>query len=464
MRVVIIGGGEAGSALAQCLSSDHDVIIIEQKKTLATTISAEIDGSVVCGSGVSVPVLRSAEVEQAGLLAAVTENDEVNMVACMLAKALGADKTVARLRSPEYINGRHILRAQLSAAIDLAIHPEQHAAEEIVRYIVNPALLQKDSCINGRMTVYGYRVQEDFPYLNASIDAVRLPRGSRLCAIMRNGRLMSGSGQMLRQDDILYLACPAGRDVADAWGAPQAKAKRVVIAGGGRVGYLLAGLLEQRAGLHKIILAEIKRQRCEDLSEKFSRTQVYHGDITQRSFRDALRIAEADIFVALTGCAERNLMIAQLAAKAGVKRTVSVVTREEHRQIYHSLGVDHTVDLHRQASEAIARLLEKACGHAPFTYAGSRVQLRELCLPRSSPLVDKKIDPDTLPQGMLPIAIVRQGQINELRRGERIRAGDHLVFLEINGLSSVLHESMSAKNIVSVGLPRLRFPSMEKKR
>ena len=429
MRVIIIGGGEVGTELARRLSPDHDVVIIEQKNELISKLCTEIDGQVIQGNGASTSVLASADVRKAGLLIAVTEIDEVNMITCMLAKKFGVAKTVARLRNKEYTDeGQHILRNELMG-IDYIINPERVAAEEIAHYILNPELLDSDYYAGGRVHVSGYRVDKNFPYIDSQLQNIKMPPSSIICAIIRGDEVIIPGGQdVILENDEIYVLGKTNKRAALFWGGRKnTERQKVVIAGGGRVGLQLAQMLERSQALSRIKIIEKDADRCERISEELTRAQVFHGDVTDVRFLKNIQIREADLFVAVTGDDEVNLLSTLLAKKMGATKTVSEVIRQDYQLILSSIGIDKVVSPRLLTATIIMRLIRKGNIVSMTILREGKAQMMEAILPSGSPLDGKRIKDAGLPSGVLLAAIARGEQIIVPDGSDRIYGADRFV-------------------------------------
>jgi trk system potassium uptake protein len=465
MRVIIIGGGEVGIELARRLAPDHDVVIIEQKKSIAAKIEAEIDCQVVIGSGASTALLESSGARKAGLLIAVTETDEVNMIACMLGKRFGVEKTVARLRNPEYTEGNHVLNSELMG-LDYIINPERVAAEEIAYFILNPGILESDYYAGGRVHVSGYRVDKSFPYINRRLKDVKMPPSSIICAIVRDGEvLIPGGRDMILENDEIYVLGKTDDKSAIFWASRRVSDyQRIIIAGGGRVGSQLAHLMEGSLSSSIILkLIDKDEDRCHRLAEELMRTQVFHGDVTDVNFLKTINVGDADIFVAVTGDDEINLLSTLLAKKMGAKKTVSEVIRKDYQLILSSIGIDRVVSPRLLTATMIMRLIRKGTIVSMTILREGKAEMMEASVPEGAPIAGRKIKDSGLPEGVLLGAISRGNAIIVPDGNERILAGDRIVFFALPNQGEKLDALFSGKFTILGTFPALHKQEVEKK-
>lgn len=464
MRIIIIGGGEVGTELARRLSADHDVVVIEQNKKVAELIEEEIDCQVIVGNGASTRTLKSANIQKAGLLIAATEIDEVNIVACMVAKRFGVEKTVARLRNPEYTEGKHALSNEV-LGIDYIINPERVAAEEIAYFILNPGILESDYYAGGRLHVSGYKVDEDFPYLNKQLKDVKMPPSSIVCAIIRDNEVIipDGKTRLMLGDDVYVLGKTEDPN-AFLWMARNLTERlRVFVAGGGRVGLQLAKYLEKIPTIMLVVnILEKDLQRCEEISEELERTQVFHGDVTDVNFLKQMNVGEADIFVATTGDDEVNLLSTLLAKKLGAKKTASEVVRKDYNLILSSIGIDRVVSPRLLTANMIIRLLKRGSVLGTTILREGKVEMIEAVVPEGAPVTGKKIKEAGLPAGILLGAIAREDMIIIPDGNERLLAGDRIVAFAVPGKEEELDSLFSSHFTRVLNIPPIHKSTWDK--
>ena len=327
MKVVIIGNGKVGQTIAQRLSQEkHDVVIIDNNRaTLQTTIN-ELDVIGVCGNGVSHSAQLEAGVENAQLVIAATSSDELNMLCCLIARKLGAESTIARVRDPDYVNQAMFLRQELG--LSMAINPEQMTALEIARLLRFPSADQIDTFADGRMELIEFTMPEDSPVNGVSL--MKLPEavGARVlvCAVQRGDEIFIPDGQfILRSSDVISVT---GEFVElekffRALGIYKSGSRSVMIIGGGKIAYYLAQELQSNRINVKII--EQDRERCLELSENFPNATVICGNGTNIDLLMEEGVARVDAFVSVTNLDEENMIMSMFAAKAGVPKVIAKI-------------------------------------------------------------------------------------------------------------------------------------------
>ena len=297
MKIVIVGAGKVGVALTRHLAVENRVTVIDQNPHLVENIINIYDVMGVCGNGASYDVQKEADVEQADLLIATTSSDEINILTCLVAKKMGVQHTIARIRSPEYGRQLRFMRSELG--LSMAINPEAATAREIARVLRFPTAMKLESFSKGRLELVEYRVAE-----HTALD------GTRLSELYRNFKV-----RVLRAGDKIYLTA-APRELEKFFrllGVFRARASSVMIVGASKMCYYLASELLEMGMSVKII--DQNEQRCVEMSEKLPRALVIVGDGTDSELLSEEGISQTDAFVAITGLDEANILMALSAAK-----------------------------------------------------------------------------------------------------------------------------------------------------
>ena len=316
MRIVIVGAGKVGIALTRHLAVENRVTVIDQNPHLVENIINIYDVMGVCGNGASYDVQKEAEVEHADLLIATTSSDEINILTCLVAKKLGVQHTIARVRNPEYGRQLRFMRSELG--LSMAVNPEKATAHEIARVLRFPAAMKLESFSKGRLELVEYRVAE-----RTALDGIRLSELYQsfkvrilICAVARQGETIIPSGEFtLRAGDKIYLTA-APRELEKFFrqlGVFRAKASSVMIVGASKMCYYLASELLDMGMSVKII--DQNEQRCMEMSEKLPRALVIAGDGTDSELLSEEGIGQTDAFVAITGLDEANILMALSAAR-----------------------------------------------------------------------------------------------------------------------------------------------------
>ncbi len=350
MKIVIAGAGEVGCHLAKMLSEGyHEITIIDSDEERLGLVSESMDVLTVQGNPTSINILKSAGVDKADLFVAVSpaREQDINLVAALIAKKLGAKKVTARINASEYLNYDNKLMFT-DMGIDLLFYPEKIAATEICDLLKQSDVSDFVDFARGQLQMVVFRLDEtskmlnktlaDFPYSNDSLPF-------RIVAINRGGEtLIPRNDTLLKRGDMVYVISKRENvDELMTWsGKKYLDIKRLTILGGGRIGEMVAKQFEKTAEFVKII--EINRERCEVLSEHLDHTLVINGDGRNSDFLYEEDVKSCDAFVAVTSSSETNILACVAAKKMGVAKTIAEVENIEYIKLAEGMGVDAVIN------------------------------------------------------------------------------------------------------------------------
>ncbi|MBR1497824.1 MAG: Trk system potassium transporter TrkA [Oscillospiraceae bacterium] len=331
MRIVIIGGGKVGFAIAAQLTQEgHDITVVDKDRRIVDNISDQLDCMAICGSGATVGVMREAGVDNSDLLIACTAQDELNMLCCVFASKLGCASTIARVRTPAYSEQLYLLRDELG--LSMTINPELTAATEMFRLLEIPGVLKRDSFAHGRVEIV-----EVIPKPGDPMDGVRLmdlPKKIRchifVGAVQRGDEtIIPGGGFTLMAGDKVYLCAPATEivHILRAIGEYRRKARNILLIGGSTVAeYLTAMLIKADA---KVKLIENDAARAEYFAERFPEAEVINAEGTSELVLKEENIDRMDAVAALTTRDEENLILSMYVGAHGTRQIITLVDHSE---------------------------------------------------------------------------------------------------------------------------------------
>lgn len=342
MRVVIVGNGKAGSCLAASLCEEgHDVTIIDNDPLALKKSQDTQDVLCIEGDGADAEVLKEAGVNKAGLVIAATTYDEVNLLCCLVARKLGAAKTISRVRNPEYYRQIDLIRDDLG--LSMAINPEGTTAEEILRVIIMPTAAKVEVFEKGQMDLVEYKLAPNSPIAGFSLIEIykRTKIKFLVCAVQRDGNIFIPSGDfILKEGDRISIAS-THKDIEQFFkmcGTVKDKVKACMIVGGGRICYYLTKLLLSMGMRVKII--EKDYNRCKKLAELFPKATVIYGDGTDQDLLQEEGVREADAFMAITGIDEENIIMSLFAKNNSDAKIITKVNRESYLNLTGQLGLE----------------------------------------------------------------------------------------------------------------------------
>ena len=388
------------------------------------------------GNGVSASALVEAGVKNADIIIATTNSDELNMVCCMMAKKLGAQHTIARIRDPEYASELSQLMADL--ALDLVINPEQAVASEIVRLLEFPPAIDIETFANGRVIMAEMKVTEEMSIAGKALRDITQAGVSFVLigAVLRGEDVVIPRGDfVLESGDIIYVVGRPSRvyDFSRRIGVHVQKINNVMILGGGRVAYYLAKTLSEMEIKVKII--EQTRARCEQLTDLLPRALVIHGDGTDEKLLMSENIGDMAAFIAVTGHDEDNVISALLAKQYGVKKVIAKISRAAYFSVIKNMPIDNVVSPKAITSNHILRYvrgLKNAVGNPVKTLyrlVGGRAEAAEFSVDHASPLIGRPLRDLPIAGGILIAAIVRGSQIIIPHGNDEIREGDSVILI-----------------------------------
>ncbi|MBQ9330039.1 MAG: Trk system potassium transporter TrkA [Oscillibacter sp.] len=449
MKIVIVGAGKVGTALTRQLSGEHRVTVVDHNAPLIDNIINVYDVMAVCGNGASYQVQLEAEVDKADLLIATTTNDEINILACLVAKKLGVQHTIARIRNPEYEEQLRFMRSELG--LSMSINPEKAAAREIARILRFPAAMKLESFSKGRLELVEYRLPED-----SALDGMRLSDLYRsthirvlICAVSRKEETVIPSGDFtLRAGDKIYLTSSPAQ-LAQFFrhlGVFRSKASSVMIVGASKMCYYLASELLNMGMSVKII--DQNEQRCVQMSEQLPKALVIVGDGTDSELLQEEGIGQTDAFVAVTGVDEANILMSMSAARQSQGRC-KVIAKINRRSLVDLVSnedsIDSIISARTVTSELIVqyvRAMESASGAKIKTLhrlVDGAVEALEFNVPASSALVGTPLKDLRVKSGILIAGIVRQsGRIVIPSGADALEAGDDVIVVTMDtGLQDI---------------------------
>lgn len=357
MKIIIVGAGKVGSMMAAELRREgHDIVIIDKSPAVIGNIRDELDVAAVVGNGMVQDVQAEAEVDTSDLLIATTQNDETNLLCCVVAKRLGCKHTVARIRNPEYDHQNDFWQKNLG--ISLIINPEKTAAREISRMLQLPSFLRRESFAGGRISLVEFKLPENSVFDNKSLEEISgiIQAKALICTVDRDGEIIIPSGKSVLKAGDKITATASSAELAKLIGAIGLEKKRikdVMMIGGGRLAVYLADFLIAAHIDVKII--EENSDRCLHLSERLPKATIINGDGTDQKLLLDEGIESVDAVVTLTGIDEENLLVSMFANSLNVPKTITKINRVEYSNVLAGVGVDTIVSPKVLTSDVIIR-------------------------------------------------------------------------------------------------------------
>lgn len=430
MNIVVIGAGEVGTHIATVLSAaKRNVVVIDSDPNRIRRIEETLDVQAVEGYGTDVTVLEQAGAGNADLVLAVSNSDEVNLVAAHLAKGLGARKTIVRARKRFYLEERlrHFVEAFNA---DRIVCAEVLAAQEIAKRLEHPGTLKLEYFAHGRIQMRSFYAEEGAPQVGVPLRDIPFPGRTLIAGISRNERFLipGGSDKVEAGDGLTVLGSTADISrIESLFRRERERPRRVVVVGGSLIGFYLAQILERRG--FSVVLVERNLAHCEVLAEQFQRTEVVNGDATNIQFLRENRYTNADAFAATTNIDETNLVSALLMRSMGVPIVGVVMHRPDFASLLEGVGVTFAVSPRFTVANTVLNMLQHQNVLSVSVLDKGQAELVELRAEPGAPMSGRSLRDARLPKGCLVALVVRGGEVFIPKGDDRIEAGDSVIVL-----------------------------------
>jgi trk system potassium uptake protein TrkA len=435
MKVIVVGAGQVGFHLAQRLSEEHqDVILVEADPERADNASQHLDVLTVVGNGASISALEEAGVRGARMLLAVTSKDEVNLIACLAAKRLGVEYTMARISNPEYYRRGSVLSRE-QMGIDLMVNPERECAWETYQLLQSAAATDVAQFAEGRVQLIGLRVQRGAPVLGRTLAELgeQLPEFHYvIAAIVRRGEtFVPKGGDVILEDDQIYIVAPTAeiQGIPPLAGHDRFQLRRVMMAGGSDEALYLGELLEDH-GVECTIL-DRDRRRCLELAERLPKSLVLHADATDLELLEMEGVSGIDGYVSATGNDETNLLSSLLAKSVGARKVVSLIHKFEYLRLVPKVGIDAAVSPRLSTVNAILRYVRRGRVMTLASLSGIDAEAIEFQVNANTPVVGNALKDIKFPRDGIVGTIIREQEVIIPRGDDVIRAGDEVIVFAI---------------------------------
>lgn len=439
MKIIILGAGEVGGNLAQNLTKEAgDITVVDTDSERLRGLQDRFDIRTVRGMASHPDILRQAGAEDADMLIAVTNSDEVNMVACQVAFTVFNTPTkIARIRSSAYIRDGGIFRND-AMPVDVIVNPEAIVTHDISRLIDNPGALQVMDFADGQaqlvgITAYygGPLVDQELRYLRQHIPTV----DTRVAAVFRKGKpiIPQGNTVIEADDEVFFIAAKGDiKNVMSEMRRAEKPNKRIVIAGGGHIGEHLARTIEGRYGVRII---ERNRQRCYELSEKLDRTIVLSGNASDRNLLLEENIEETDVFCAVTNDDEANIMSSMLAKSLGARKVITLINNPAYVDLIEGNTIDVVINPQQATLGSILKHIRQgdvARVHSLRRGAAEAIEAIAHGDRNSSKVIGRRIEEIDLPMGSNIGAIIRGDEVVIAHDDIVVEAGDHIILFLVD--------------------------------
>jgi trk system potassium uptake protein TrkA len=438
LKILILGAGQVGRTAAYHLAREeaNEVTIVDQKADVLRDLQDRLDVRTVIGNAAYPSILEAAGAADADMMVALTNSDEVNLVACRVVFSLYNERAtkIARIRASDYTSRKELFTGEHRAfAVDVTISPEQLVTDHVARLIRYPGALQVLDFADGRVRLVGVKALKGGLLVGQQLKTLRehIPNtDARVAAIYRGGRSVEPTGDTVIEqgDEVFFLA--ARKDIRLVMNEMQRledPVRRVVIAGGGNIGFRLAQQLEKE---NQVKLIERDPARARRISEELTNTIVLNGDAADEELLLEENIDSADVFVAVTNAEEANILSAMLAKRLGAHKVMALINRPAYAELMESGPID--VALSPQTVTigsllAYVRRGDVVRVHSLRRGAAEAIEAVAHGTERDSRVIGRKIEDIPLPEGATIAAIVRGNEVLIAHHDTRVEADDHVI-------------------------------------
>lgn len=437
MRAIVCGAGRVGYGIAARLAQEKtNVTVIDQSEALIRKVTERLDVRGVAGSGSYPEVLEQAGAREADMLIAVTASDEVNIVSCQIAHSLFSIPTkIARIRTQSYLDQKYSdVFSRDNIPIDVVISPEHEVADAVLQRLTTPAAFEIKSFADGRIWAVGLRLCETCPVLDTPLRQVRelFPDLKiTIVGVRRGDRFFRAHAEdLLEEGDDIYFVCDrAWVDRAiSILGESQAQARRIIIIGGGHIGFDVAKTLED-IGQAKIRLIERDADRAGQIAERLERTIVLQGSGLDVEILREAGVTDAETVVALTDSDQTNLLAGIIAKREGARRSNILVNDPSYGPLSQSVGIDRFIDPRAITISTVLQHIRRGRIKSVYSILDGKAELIEAVALETSNLVGKPLGEAELPSGVVIGAILRRNEVLLPDAKTRVEPGDRVVLL-----------------------------------
>lgn len=439
MKIIILGAGQVGTSVAEVLASEaSDITVVDIDESKLEDLRDRLDIGTVCGEAAHPEVLARAGAEDADMILAVTNSDEINMVACQVAYTLFHTPTkIARVRSVGYLSHPQLF-TQEALPVDVLISPEQLVTDYVQRLIEHPGALQVLDFAGGKVQLVAVRAYYGGPLVGHELRTLRehMPGiETRVAAIYRRGQAIAPEGDTTIEadDEVFFIAAKRHiRVVMKELRRLDRPVKRIILAGGGNIGTRLAKALENK---YQVKLIDHNAKRSKRISEELEKTIVLYGDAADEELLLDENIEHTDVFCAVTNDDEANILSAMLAKRLGAQKVMALINRSAYVDLVQSGIIDIAISPQQATIGSLLRHVRRGDVTAVHSLRRGAAEAIETVAhgdEQSSKVVGRAIEDIKLPPGTNIGAIVRGSEVIIAHHDTVIQADDHVILFVVD--------------------------------
>lgn len=433
MKVIIVGAGKLGAKLAESMVLENmDVTVIDINGKVLDRLNEHLDILTITANGIDIRVLKEINISNYDLLVAATDRDEANTVICTLAKKLGCKQTIARIRNPEYMYQLDFIKKEMG--IDHIINPDLATANAIERYLMKSYNFYTGDFASGKVQMLDFNIHNNGLFVGKKIMELGGFQELLITAISRNGEIIIPNGMTeLLEEDIIHIIGKSeeiekiGHLFIEDF--KNKKIQKVMILGGGNIGYYLAESLSKSKV--QVTLIEQDKEICQELSEKLNDCLIIHGDGTDIHLLEEEHISFMDAFIGATGFDEENLLMALMAKQSGVVKAIAKVSRQNYAKIIDRLNIDAAVNPVYITASNILKYIRGGKVVSVSLLLGAEGEVTEIIIDKDLPIINKSLKDLDLPKGIIIGAIVREGKVFIPKGSSVLKGNDRIIVFSL---------------------------------
>lgn len=433
MKAMIVGAGKLGYKLAESMVQEEiDVTVVDNNQRVLDAVNEHLNVLTVLANGIEISILKELNIETYDLLVASTTSDETNTLICSLAKKLGCDTTIARIRNPEYMKQLDFIKSEMG--IDHIVNPDLATAQSVEKYLLKNYSFYSGEFAKGKVQMIDFNIENMIEFVGYKLMELEGFDELLITAISREGKIIIPDGStILERNDIIHVIGKS-QDIVDLnsrfnRNIAKKHIQNVMILGGSNIGYYLAKALTKSN--ISVTIVEKSKSRCEELSEKLNDVLIIHGDGTDINLLEEEKLSCMDAFVGVTGYDEGNLLMGLMAKQAGVPKAISKISKENYTKLIDRLGIDVALNPVYITASNILKLVRGGKIVSVSLLIGGDGEVTEIIIGKDLPIIGKTLKELDLPKGIIIGALVRNDNVFIPNGDTHIKENDRIVVFSL---------------------------------
>ncbi len=463
MNIIICGAGRVGFTIAKQLSDQgHSITVIDQSSEDIQKIDEALDVKAIVGKATYPSILEKAEASESDMIIAVTRNDEINMVICQIAFSIfNIPKKIARIRSQDYLNPKFTrVYNKENLPIDVIISPEIEIAKSIQRKLEAPGALDSVPFANNKIRLLEILINENCKLINIKLNDLTKNHAdldANIIGIIRDDKFfIPKKNDEVKIDDKIYVIINSSQmaDTLEVFGHKEKISKKILIVGGGNIGFNLAKNIEESLDETRVKIIEKDNDRAKYLASELNNTIVINGNGLDEEVLVEANLEEAETVLALTNDDEDNLMVSVLVEKFAKdekniddKRTMALINKTNYSLLQNSLKIDDLIDPRMNTVSSILKHIHKGTIETAYTIMNGEFEVIEAEIIETSELINKELRNSNLPEEIRIGAILRDKKVIIPRSNFIFEKDDIVVFLAKKDSISVVENIFRISSI-----------------